>query len=939
MFKRTKICSGLLLAFSTGAASSRSIGSARSGVLRRAALFTVPALTGAMFSLPALAQSAPADVDASAPQRVIVTGSMIARTNAETAEAVTIISAESLKDQGITSVEQALATISSNQSSITTATTVGSFSGGGSFASLRGLGGSRTLVLVDGQRLANNVVIGDSVDLNGIPFAAIDHIEVLREGASSVYGADAIAGVINFITKKDLKGGQINVEGSKAQNKGGGNAAADFTWGHGDIGSDGYNVMVAANYTHTKELKGYQRSFASGFNPALGLTNTNRPGTAPGLYYDASGNAYQVNGAGCPGNPYTTTYYGECDYEYSQAVDLIPDQKNVSGLLSFTKAFGQDHTLNFQYLVARSHVYAWGGPNEYSATMTAADDPTYFPTAANSTWIASENGAGATAVPPNLNGQITAVWTDPNNNRYNYDTNLEQRALFTFTGSDKGWDYTTSAGYSINHNVQGVTGGYPLLTALTLDDGNLSPLINPFGAQSAAGQSLLNSSYLGGDLGKGQLSMWTLTAQGSHELGDFFHAGRPATLAIGTDLRGEHISFNTTPLAATLYNVTYYPVLDPGIKGSRTEQAVFAEMNVPITKQLEMTVSDREDRYSDFGHTNNGKVSFLFQPSKLISFRGAASTGFRAPSLVDLFSPQTFGAGETISSPQCTAGTYNAVFTPATCGSQGLVLSGGNPKLKPERSDNFDLGIVLAPLPAWGITVDWYHVVLKNEIHALSSTTVYDNYATLGNLYHLNNAGGLTTAAEASTLCPEQQNSPNCGYIVSTTANSGGVMTSGVDLSTNYTLRSAQGTFKFGLEGTWITEYRLQSYAGAPWISTRGQWNEGNNVHVTWQHELTMDWMKGQWGAGLSEHYQSAYGDERPTADGSMRTVGASSIWNGYGSYKPIPALKLVFGVRNLFNTNPPFSNQTASNFQGGYNISLSDPTGRAYYAKATYDF
>ena len=158
MFQRTKICSGLQVAFSVGASSSRSSGSAQRARLRRAALIAVPALTGAMFSLPALAQGAAApDSSASAAQRVVITGSMIPRTSAETSEAITVISSESLKAMGITTVEQALQQISSIQSTVLSSSAVTSWgTGGGSFASLRGLGAPRTLVLLDGQRLAGN---------------------------------------------------------------------------------------------------------------------------------------------------------------------------------------------------------------------------------------------------------------------------------------------------------------------------------------------------------------------------------------------------------------------------------------------------------------------------------------------------------------------------------------------------------------------------------------------------------------------------------------------------------------------------------------------------------------------------------------------------------------------------------------------------------------
>jgi iron complex outermembrane receptor protein len=162
-----------------------------------------------LFAVAAMGQQAPSASPGPELQEIVVTGSMIKRTDAETAEAVTVVTTESLKNQGITTVEQALQQISANQtgSAYNTASSVSTYTGGGSFANLRSLGQARTLVLLDGQRLANNATLGNAVDISGIPFAAIDHIEVLREGASSLYGTDAIAGVINFNTKKDYDSG------------------------------------------------------------------------------------------------------------------------------------------------------------------------------------------------------------------------------------------------------------------------------------------------------------------------------------------------------------------------------------------------------------------------------------------------------------------------------------------------------------------------------------------------------------------------------------------------------------------------------------------------------------------------------------------------------------------------------------------------------------
>jgi iron complex outermembrane recepter protein len=866
--------------------------------------------------------------------RVVVTGSLIPRTLSETTEAVTVIKAEALKNMGITTVEQALGMIASNQSGVITASAVSSWgTGGGSFASLRGLGASKTLVLLDGQRLANNVVLGSAVDLNGIPFAAIERIEVLREGASSVYGTDAIAGVINFITKQDLQGGQANLNTSASQGGGGNTSNADIAWGTGNLAKDGYNLLVTANYSKVTEMTASQRKFAAtGWNPKLGLANQNGPmGTFPGSYTDNNTNVYQVGFPTCAGNPYLNKDGGNCAYLFSAAVDLIPPQTMASGMVSFTKSLGSDHTLNLQYFYAQSKVSNWGGPQTYSFTMTPSSNPTYFPTAANSTYV---TGVGQAA--PDLVDPITVGWTDPGNNRYQGDKNTEQRLLGSLKGTLSGWDYSANVNYSVNKNALLVVGGYADYDKIA-PNGVLSDLINPFGALSPQGQALINSAYLNGKLASGKLSLWDVNVQASRDVGDFFGAGKPATLAVGVDARQEKIGFYPTPLATTLYLATFYP--PAAITGSRNSQALYTEFNLPLHKDFTLVVSDRQDRYNDFGSTNNAKVSALYQPSKLVSFRAAASTGFRAPSLVDLYQPQVLGAAAgSMTGPGCATGNYDAIFTQANCLAQGISLSGGNPKLKPEKSKNFDFGIILAPMADLGVTLDFFHVKITDEIQSIPDTAIYADPKQFAGLYKLNSSGSLTQAPLLNTACPNGPSSPTCGYVIQTVQNTGGITTNGVDLSSNYQLKTAMGKFRFGMEGTWIHSFRLQEYAGAPWLSLRGRFNSGNQPAITWQHQLTVDWTNEEWGAGLSNHYTSSYLDQFPDGSGAPRSVGSYSVWNAYASWKPMPSLKLLVGVHNLLNTDPPFSNQT-QNWQAGYNPLFSDPTGRAWYVRASYDF
>jgi iron complex outermembrane recepter protein len=916
--------------------------------LRSTLLVALAATAGFIAAAPLVegaTQDVPSDTSAGKEQEtqleeVVVTGSLIARPDVETAEAITIITADSLRNQGITTVDEALQQLSANQTSAyQVASSVTTYTGGGAFANLRDLGRARTLVLLDGQRLANNVTIGNAVDLSGIPFAAIDHIEVLREGASSLYGTDAMAGVINFITKKDYDKGELNLNLSKPQHAGGAGGAADATYGHGNLASDGYNFMVAVNYTKTDELTAPQRAFAStGFDPARGLANVNDPGNVPGSYEDANQNYWQVGYPACANNPQLVRYpAGNCSYLYSAVVDLIPRSDEWSGLASFTKLLAGDNTVNVQYFWTRSFVQSWGGPNEYGFTMNPGSP--YYPTAANSTCEGTCNPSA-----PDLTAPITAFWTDPNNARYLKNTNTEQRVLLTFAGKNAGWDYSTSLNFSKNTNDFAAAAGYPNPNIIAPNN-VVSPLINPFsGTQTAAGQALINSSYVNGDLALGNLSLWSLSGHAGHELGDAFGAGRPAAFALGASVEGDRINYNTNlPLTQTLASITGF---SPEItSGSRTSKAAYLELNVPVIKGFEFTASDREDWYSDFGQTNNAKLSFRYQPVNILTFRGAASTGFRAPSLVNEYQPQFIGAtaSSTMAGPGCASHDYNAVFTQVNCNSQGLGLFGGNKNLKPETSENFDLGFAVEPLPNLGITVDYYRVLIKQVIQSIPAIAIYQNPTQFANQYVLNNAGTLSTSSQLALQCANGAASPTCGYVLQTPQNTGGITTDGFDINANYLIRSDFGKFRIGLDATIITQYLIQEYQSGPELNLVGQFNEGNQPAIRWQYLLSLDWTSNteRWGAGLQNRFLSRYADEFSDVVGvstDPRQVGTYSIWNGYLSFKPIDPLTLLFGIRNLFDTTPPFSNQTL-NWQAGYNPLFSDPSGRTFYGTLKFQF
>jgi len=916
---------------------------------------------------------APASADNNAPvatlQTVVVTGTMIARPAAETAEAITVLKADALKNQGITNVEQALGTLTSNTPSLNIASAVGTFSGGGTYANLRNLGNGRTLVLLDGQRLAPNAypspagfTSGDgAVDLSGIPFSALEGVEVLREGASALYGSDAIAGVINFKTRTNYQGLEVEGNFDHPQEHGGGSVQGDVTFGHGDLVSDGYNFMITGSFQHQQEIQAAWRSFSrEGYDPARGVTNTNDPGTWPGTFVDSVGNMWQPDFPTCTGNPFLqidpANLGNTCAYRYSAATDDIPDSKEMSGLMSFTKSLPADNQVQLQYFYTRSELSGWSGPMFYALPISDTNPYIPAPSALTCEFTCTVDGtsAGAPTATPVMGGGYSAIWSDPLNNRYNGNTNTAQRVLLTFSGTNAGWDYTAAANYSQNKTDAHNDSGYPDETVLAPTGatkavlgapgvpGTLSDLINPFGPQSAAGQALINSSYVAGTYLVGEDKRWSFDAHASHALGDAFGAGTPATVALGLNVGGEHFQANTT-----LYNdisSAATGLSDSAISKSRQFQAAFIEVDVPMSKSLDVDIADREDRYSDFGRTNNAKLSVRYQPVSFLTLRGTASTGFRAPTLNDLYAPNSIAAATSGTmgqgNPDCPpASGANAIapFTNATCTTQGLGVTGGNSHLTPETSQNFDFGIVLSPIRNMGITLDYYRILLKNTIGSIPASAIYANPSAFTNEIVLDSSGGLTPSVDSATNCIPFTLA-TCGYLVLTNQNTGRSTTDGFDLSIQYSQHTPIGTFHEDLEGTAVTKFVVQQYNGGPERNLVGWFNHLPPAY-RWQHDLRIDWTSPQdiWGAGLANRFYSSYIDQFADGNGNQRIVGSYSLVDIYASYKPIRNLTVLFGIKNVLDRNPPFTNASEPNFTAGYNALVADPLMRNFYLNLKY--
>ncbi|MCA0244501.1 MAG: TonB-dependent receptor [Proteobacteria bacterium] len=869
-------------------------------------------------------------------QRIEITGSSIKRIDAETALPVTVVKMDDLKSQGVTTVEQVMATLTAVQIQTGSSQQVGSSSGGAALADLRGIGASKTLVLLNGRRIANNAIDGSAPDLNMIPFAALERVEVLRDGASSLYGTDAIGGVINFITRKDFRGGIITIGADVPQASGGKSAQANVGFGFGDLSNQGFNVFGFIDVNKQDPIGGTQRPFNERFPGGLS------PTPFPANYYQDGSVTGNPAAPGCS-NPSYLVPAGDgssCYIATSRFVDYTPKAERTSAMLRGNLRLGNDHNLALEWFGTENKTTTRIAPVPYGTLYMNPFKPDgsanpYYPGNAGSGFtpnipldpnytVANMNPRPGVTLQP---GFIIVKWRAlAGGSRTDISDNKQQRVLAQLDGVIGGWDYQAGVSFNENKVRQDIT-GYTDGNIIT--QGMLNGIINPFGAQDAAGDAFIQSALTNGTLQNHRGRVTTFDGKVSREFGDWFGAGRNAALAIGAERR--HENFRSAANTAFAELVVSSTGVDPTSlsEGTRNVSALYGEFSLPLLKSLDLTLAARYDKYSDFGNTTNPKVSLRYQPSKALLVRAAYSTGFRAPSLYELNASQAYTNTGTVSDPvNCPNGTtaIPGKSTSLNCNVQFQRLTGGNTELKPEKSKNYGFGIVLEPMPALSVGLDFWWIKLRDTIAALSENTVLGDPATFARYINRNAAGDLSIDGFS---CP----GADCGYLDLRQQNLGGTRTNGVDLSASYRLELGQmGRVNMGLNSTYVTKYEYQDYANGPWNQNVGVYSGAGPI-FRWQHALAATWSISGWTLGAVAHYKSGYVDQDPS-----NTVSNYATLDTYVTWAGIKNLSVTLGVNNATNREPPYSNQ-GEVFQANYDPRFADPTGRKYYARASYKF
>jgi iron complex outermembrane recepter protein len=502
------------------------------------------------------------------------------------------------------------------------------------------------------------------------------------------------------------------------------------------------------------------------------------------------------------------------------------------------------------------------------------------------------------------------------------DTNEHWEGIFGLKGSWRNWDWDGSVFYAEGKTTEHLNGGfqdYRLLLPL-LNSGT----VNLFGPNTPDIVDQLRATNFIGDTIDGRSKNYGAQIKTSGEI--YKLPAGPLAMAFGLEARKEDLEQNMAEGIQEGF-ITGYGGQIKSVAGDRKQWAAFTEFNIPIVRTLEGNVAVRYDHYSDFGSTTNPKVSLRWQPTRTVLLRGSYGTGFLAPSLYQLFTPNISG----VSQP----GLTDPIRCPVTgdtgfdCNTQFGVLFGGNRSLKPEESEQATIGFVLEPIPNASVSIDYFKINLKNSI--------VNGFSPIAVLNDLGQFGSLVTRA------PPEPGSSLPGRITSilqTYVNVGGVRLQGLDLEGHYrTPIQSWGRISFNVSGTYYLRYDTQQPDNT-WLGGVGTAYQQvvTGVIPRWKHYASATWDQGPWSATLAQTFQTSYTDQQTDLDGNLRTVGSLSLWDLQGSYSGFKNLKRTVGVKNLFDRNPPASNQQ-STFIVGFDPSYYDPRARFVYGEVTYRF
>ncbi|WP_205859110.1 TonB-dependent receptor [Pleionea sediminis] len=891
-------------------------------------------------------------------EKLVITGSSIKRSDVEGELPVQVIDREDIDRSGVASVGELIQELPVMQGYTHATDSVGGGGGGVVSASIHDLGDTYTLVLLNGRRMAPRGD-GNTIDLNSIPLAAIERIEVLTDGASATYGSDAIAGVVNFILKRDLQETHVNARYSSPQEEGGKSWNFNISSGFGDIHGDGYNFLFSYAHDRQEQLAAVDRDFAE--TGIISFRNEGRdlyffngsgnsiPGNTRVRWNDpVSGeeeeiifNPYGVSqGAfgdvSCPEQ--TSAIVDECWFDYTSTIEIYPESTRDSFITQAEFQLSEDMTLFAELLYS-----------DYEMTTRIAP----FPTG----WVRLTNSGIPGLVTDEVFPHLTQVQIDnlvsvdgrwralPVGNRtttWNTKATHIVVGLEGYIGTDI--DYTATLTRSQNDTDQNYTKGWLLadefISAVETGD------INIFAPQGVVtSNDVQGLEYIGNwDNSK----TWVDAANFVAQKPLFAMTGGEAIIATGFEFRST--SYEQTISNANLNEEVLFMSADTPYDLRRNTYGLFAEMALPFTETFDVSASIR---YDNIGAIKSGqtdvnksesdvtyKIGALWKATDSMSVRASLGTGFKAPDMLEIARPRSdFGV---------TSGNFACPFD-ATDPLEQYCLSGnsqyavylqGYSKLKPETSEQKTLGLVYSPTTDFSMTVDYWSVDMEDQVTSLSESQIFSNPKLYRDLFttRMNNATGENELA-----------------IIQASVNVGKSENSGLDWKFEIDNELGIGELKTTFAGTYMidSQYTLPG-TDDEWVSSMGRF--GDNQEVTFRNiaQITNELTHDKFTHTFTIFYRSGYQDQLQDAETCAVTyddafgdcvdvqlrVSAFVKSDWLTQYDLTDDIRVSFGINNILDRKPDLSLRSGgAGHQVGFDPRYADAFGRTYYLSGDYRF
>ncbi|HZV37307.1 MAG TPA: TonB-dependent receptor [Pseudoxanthomonas sp.] len=918
------------------------------------------AISLAVASIPALAQETAAgaaggDQEATTLNAVTVTGSHIRRVDAETASPVITIDRQQIEDSGKSTIGDLLQDLPAMAGFMPNVAMNSGFSHGRALVSLRNLGPQRTLVLVNGHRMAgpaSSVSAAPGVDVNALPAAMVERIDVLTDGASSVYGSDAIAGVVNIILKDKYDGFAVTADYGASSHGDGNRRSVGVEWGKSwDRGS----LILGLTHSSMNALYDADRSYAQKRLQYVNgrVAEMRGTGTTARL---SDGTVWAPNSDIAPGAVTTDDFHEFVDgvdgYNsyYGQYLITPVERTNFAAHATF------DFTPNVQ-----GYLDAFWASSKTTSQLTAYG--LFIPNAAQNYY----NPFGEDLASYNMRsiGANTRVYKSAM-----YQTNIVGglRGMVP----DTSWQWEASAGYAKYKDTL-VRTGFSVTSALnnavgasfmdetgTLRCGtpgnviaNCTP-INVFNPEDPATIAAIRATQMPVDL----LDNSTMKFAEASVNGNLF--ALPAgdvQAAFGLVYRKNDFSQGTTSTVAAADEFGSCDYNDGCILNQGREESVkeaYAEFLIPLLKgapmadTLNLNIGTRYSRYNAWGSTTNSKVAIEWRPISNLLVRATASQVFRAPALGDLYGSPYNGIMDPSEDYYDPCAGYTGGGNPAACvnvptdgsfvnTSQVTVITSGSANvgfdIQPEKGRSYDVGFVYDPGWAEGLSVnmDWWKVELEDMINGTWYAEVLDKCYAGDNAF--------------CGLIQRDANGQLVTISVPYAINTGKVDVRGIDLGMHYKLAQTRyGDFRLGLDATFMQQYRI---AGVDHNYVGESSSQGNLPR--WRGSANLSWDRGPWHASWNSRYIGNTTTSSPfegycdntAADGSCVYFDVGSVvYHDLSVGRKIESLHLNLsgGINNVFDRKPPvFYGWTSS--AANTDASTYDTMGRYLWVKARLEF